>query len=123
MTVLKQKRTGQVHREQDENGSYFFDFNHDFQVWKARKDAGLSVRQQEILTDHFLNGKYLRDKETGDKYLIERVYKEWHGGWYIKLLTQKDGSHGVREWESINCFYPLILRRIKENHKDYEVVE
>jgi hypothetical protein len=70
-----------------------------------------------------LCGKRVKNRETGKEYNVERVYKEWYGGWYIKALLECNGSHAVRAWENINCFEPITLRQIKESWAEMEVLQ
>lgn len=100
------------------------DLSHCYEVWKARKARGMSVKEVEKqpLPDYPLIGRTLRSREDGDEYLVESASKQWWGGWYIVLLIQCNGSHAVRYWENINCYTPTILKAMEEAREDLEVL-
>jgi hypothetical protein len=106
------------------DGSYFeFDHTHYYEVWKARKEKGFPVTEHVILEDHVLVGKHMFDRSTGKAYVVEQVIKEWYAGWYIKLLIRDENcSHGVRAWENLSCFDPMILEQIREHKNDMYLI-
>jgi hypothetical protein len=112
-----------VYEERSEDGTYFrFDVGHDHKVWKARKEAGLSVRQHKDLTKNPNVPTKIYSKENDKIYNVERVYAEWHMGWHVKILAENNKSHVVIYWENINCFSKIILGMIEENRKKFKVI-
>lgn len=77
---------------------------------------------QNITDGHPLKGRTVIRKADGKKYIIKGVYREWYGGWVIKVIMDDiNHSSSVRYWESENCWYPLILESIKETHEEFDV--
>jgi len=99
-----------------------FDFTHDYEVWKARKDQGLPYERQKQIS-HPLVGRYLIDQDAQKRYLIEKAYEEWALGWYLKLLIQHDNSHTVVYWESRNKLNPEFDDYVERDNKEYKLEE
>jgi hypothetical protein len=111
--------------QRDSEGNFFsFNFAHHYEVWKARKDAGLPVTTSKNITDgHPLKGKTVIRKSDGKSYVIKGVYREWYGGWFIKVIMDDvNQSSAVRYWESQGCWHPDILEGITETHQEMELV-
>ena len=103
------------------HGSVFsFDFTHYYEVWKARKDANLpTIKTENITQGNFLTGKRIFRTRDCKPYTIVGVYREWFGGWYIKVIMEDaEGSSAVRNWQSIDCWNPDILEGIAETHQE-----
>lgn len=106
----------------DENGTFGFNIQHDYNVWKVRKDRGLPCNRQECLSNHPLKGQKLLNYSNGKTYDIVDVYREWHCGWFVKLLIEHNESHAVIYWENINCFDDYIIETIKNHRKECEIL-
>ena len=118
--ILSRTSGRHVQEERTLDGDYFrFDFSHNHEVWSRRKESHLPQIQQQELFDHPLLGRYLKQISTGKTYLVEKAYKEWYGGWYVKLLIQNNGSHAVLAWDNINCFCDIIVKDINDNKIKY----
>lgn len=98
-------------------------FNHtlDYEIWKAK---GAKSRTED-LKPHPLIGKKFQNIERkpiseNDKYgnigTVEKVLKDFVGGWYIRIIVNYNGSHGVYAWENINSISDVIQKNIEECH-------
>ena len=47
------------------------------------------------LVDHELLGLQMHNTSNGRIYHIKKVYKNWHMGWYLTALLEKNGTHRV----------------------------
>lgn len=109
---------------QEKDGVFQIDMSHHFEVWKARKAAGLPVHTKQTLVDHPLVGRKFVCLTTKKAYTVRIVTKHWWAGYYIDLLMEDDGgSSRVAHWESLGCYHPDILRAIKEAHEEIQLVD
>ena len=94
-------------------------YDHWMVVYKRRKTEGtiLENKDSKSLSDHPLLGKKFFDAETNLTYNIEKVCKQWWGGYYIALLIEQNGSHALRYWENISTEDETILESIRENRE------
>jgi hypothetical protein len=90
-----------------------------FEVWKIRETKLTNVS----LSDHELIGRKILDQHEQRTYTIQGVSKHWYGGWYLVLLLENEGSHGLRIYENISCFHPLILEQIEESKYRYQILD
>ena len=109
---------------QEKDGVFQIDMSHHFEVWKARKAAGLPVCASQTLTDHPLVGRRFVCFTTGKVYTVKIVTKHWYAGYYIDLLMEDDHqSSRVTHWESLGCYHPDILEAIREAHEEIKLME
>jgi hypothetical protein len=93
----------------------FFDEEHYRKVRNARA-TGLS----ELTSNHNRSYRgewtftHVRDIEFNEVYKVERVFEQWYRGWYVAILVEKNGSHGIRYIENISCKDPSIIESIEE---------
>ena len=101
-----------------------YDLNHYYEIIKARKAMGYEKVDTNIeVKDYFLLGKKMKNTETGNIYNIEKVRKQWYGGWYILLLIECNKSHTTVFWENINCIHDTICDSIERNKTKYLLLE
>ena len=110
--------------KRDESGYFMVNLEHHFQVLRARKKLGLweadrKLRNQEI-KDHSLVGKYLFNKSKDEWYLVEKVNKQWYGGYYYGMLVQNNGSHAFVWFKNVNCLNKTVLESIKDAQETYD---
>jgi len=88
-----------------------FNKEQDYQVYKARIDAGLNVRASQII-DHRMVGKVVL--VDGKRYFVESAHKYWSRGYYIVLMINNfSDSHGQLFFETIgNCYDEVIMNCI-----------
>ncbi len=89
-----------------------------------RKDIYSAKFSREIVEvkNHHLIGKKIlisNTKKEREVY-VQSVHKQWYWGYYLVILyyTIMDNgnhSHGVIEFENINCHHPTILDSIEKN--------
>lgn len=109
---------------QEADGTFQIDMSHHFEVWKARKAAGLPVCASQTLTDHPLVGRRFVCFATGKVYTVKTVTKHWWAGYYIDLLMEdSEGSSRVAHWEALGCYHPDILHAIKEAHEEIQLID
>ena len=109
---------------QEKDGVFQIDMSHHFEVWKARKAAGLPVCPSQPLPDHHLMGRKFVDLVTKKVYTVKIVTKHWYAGYYIDLLMEDEGgSSRVAHWEALGCYHPSILEAIKEAHEEIQLIK
>jgi len=100
-----------------------YDTDHLQRVLKARKELGLPKRPHSIEIDHPMKGKRVLDTTSGREYVVQRVHKTWHWGWYICLLLNHNGSHGMRFWYNISSGDPFIQECCDASHRELEILD
>jgi len=112
----------------NEQGSFYFNNKLDQKVYSTRKkDAkvskGAKSHRQKTLFNHPYVNKYLCHKPTNKYIFVERVYKEYHYGWTIKMLYHNGNySHGIAYVKNISCFMPYMIEHIQEDIEEYELI-
>lgn len=74
------------------------------------------------LKDHILLGLQMHNTSTGKIYNIVKVYKNWHLGWYLTALLEKNGTYRVCFIENISSHGRSILRTIEQHQEIFEVL-
>lgn len=90
--------------------------------WDSRE--GYAITRRKLNTRyHPLHDIKLIENETGDIYLVDAVYKQHYFGYFISILTRKEGtdSHGMAYWENISSLDPIITGGIEETKKRFTV--
>lgn len=87
----------------------------------------LSQVDQVVVLESTLYNHQIRRKADGKVYNIEKVIVEkWtldhHEGWWIKLLIERDQSHGLIYWQNINCTEPLVRETCDKARDNYELI-
>ena len=100
-----------------------FDLDLYQKIRNLRENNTLYRNNNEELANHPLKGRRLQKISNGDVYTIQSVHKMWHKGYFLCLLTEKNGSHGQVYWENINCLEDMILNHIEEGRLQYTLVE
>jgi len=95
------------------------DLDLNYKVWKTKKTKLTKVD----LPNHFLVGRRIFDHHKQRELNIQSVHKHWYGGWYLVLLVEHDGSHGLVLYENISCFHPIILEQIEEAQYQYSLLD
>lgn len=93
--------------------------DHFIRVLNAKEKLGILQRHETELKNHPLIGKKVicLDSEK-EYYTVDKVYKQWHLGYYIALaLVDNNRSHRIVYFENINCHEKLILDDIEDNKK------
>lgn len=75
------------------------------------------------IPDHELIGTVIVKKETGKKYVIDKVCRQWYCGWYWMVLARQLGtkSHAQIMWENENCRLDFMIDLIDKG--DWEVTD
>ncbi len=101
-----------------------FRFNHtlDYEIWKLKgsNKRGEELKGHPLIGKKFLNKKRqpLSEKDSyGNIGVVEKVFREFIGGWYLRIIVSYNGSHGVYAWENFNSISDIILSGIEENHR------
>jgi len=89
---IRETKMGYKSVKRTSNSIEVFDHEHYHKVWKVRREIGDGLGNIEQ-KDHPLLGKTLINKETGKKYLVEKVNKQFYAGWYFGALLNCDNSH------------------------------
>lgn len=86
---------------------------------------GLPVsRHGKILKDHPLVGKKIKCLYEDQLCTIKEVVKMWYHGYFITLLADnKNRSTTTLYWENISSIDEVILESVKENHKNWEIID
>jgi len=92
-------------------------------VQKARKEAGLPQPEYSIEIDHPMVGRRVVDLTNGREYLVERVHKLWHWGWYTCLLLNHNGSHGMRFWDNLSSGDAFVQECCADSHRELEILD
>ena len=81
-----------------------------------------SVKERHLELKHLLEGKRIKNKE-GKEYIINKVNLNFHWGHYFSILiSDKDGSLGIKFIENVSCEKPEILNPIKKFQDDYKYI-
>lgn len=99
-----------------------YNMDHLHRVQRARKQAGLPLAEYSVEIDHLMIGKWVRDTTTGKIYLVERVHKLWHWGWYTCLLLNCNGSHGMRFWDNLSSGDAFIQECCEDSWRELEII-
>ena len=76
---------------------------------------GRHAKSNEI--DHDLKGKTVLAYDTKKQYTVDKVFRQWHKGYYIVLaLVDDNRSHRMFFWKNINSQDSTIIRIIDENN-------
>lgn len=100
--------------------------DHYEKVKAKRKELGLDTRgqrQKDIENSPYLH-KYLVDKTTGKRYLVERDYKEyscWGFGWYQAMVLNCNGSHRVIWYKNINNDDNIVKEAVIKTRKNFNL--
>lgn len=101
-------------------------FNSDLyiKVRKEREKVGYPVSSLNIdVPDSPLINKKIMDLDSGDIGYIQSVHRQYYnGGWYIAILVNYNGSHGLKFWENINCPDELMISLINETKNEYKIL-
>lgn len=115
-----------------------FDLSHYLKVKNYRENHGLKTLDDYnpnngLIENHPLKGTTFWDKKDNRLVHVQNVYKHWHMGYYIVLLTYTWSetynklaykynmykSHGNIFWENISCHDDIIVNDINKNKKRY----
>ncbi len=80
---------------------------------------------QILVLESKLYGRQLRRLSDGKVYNVEKILAEkWTleggEGWWIKLLIENNGSHGLIYWQNINCTEPYVRKACAQAQHQYE---
>jgi len=101
----------------------YYNMDHLQRVHKARKDAGLPRLPYSIQIDHSMVGKRVLDRTSGREYVVQKVHRIWHWGWYTCLLLNRCGSHGMRFWDNLSSGDSFIRECCEASHRELEILE
>lgn len=120
-----------------EYGGYFetttdvrFHHDHYMQVRRARKET-LTLPDQADYgelgggnVDHELLGTVLKNEKTGKEYIIDRVTRQWHCGWFLAVCARAKGtrSHALLYWENETCRLAYMQDLILDAQSRYKVI-
>lgn len=66
--------------------------------------------------DSDLKGRTVLACDTRKQYIVDRVFKQWHKGYYIVLaLVDDNRSHRMLYWKNINSQDEIIIKSINES--------
>lgn len=97
------------------------EFNHTLH-YETRKVKQVESTSIDLAESPLLN-RQLECQNTGYIYNIESVKLEYYaGGWFMKLLIEHDGSHGVIFWENISSFAESIDNSVYKAHQTFKLI-
>jgi hypothetical protein len=102
-----------------------FNFNtdHYVKVVSARKEAGLPVKDHNIIIKSDLVGLKVLSILTHEIFTIQSVHRLWWKGWYeVLLLVNKAGSHSMAIWKLFNCYDQSILDLYEKSHNNWKIL-
>lgn len=103
------------------NNDIRMEFNYTL-YYETRKASQIESTSIDLTESPLLN-RQLECQNTGDIYNIECVVLEYYaGGWFMKLLIEHDGSHGVIFWENISSFAESIDNSVYKAHRDFKLI-
>jgi hypothetical protein len=71
--------------------------------------------------NHYLLGKKVKHKDSGEMYEIDSVCIHWMEGYYYHVcLKDSNNSHDTAIVENINCKTDWIIEMIDEFNQNYE---
>jgi hypothetical protein len=54
---------------------------------------------------------------------VQSTFKQWYHGWYLSLLVNYSGSHGLVIWHNLSCVDPLIKEMIEVSKLKFLIKE
>jgi len=107
------------------NFNFKFNMDHFIKVLNEKEKLGIFFyRDKEIKDHHLLGRKCICLDSEKEYYIVDKVCKMWHLGYYVTLLLVDDNrSHRVVEWENINCHEKIILDSIEDNKKILQFID
>ncbi|MCC5612048.1 hypothetical protein LC612_36280 [Nostoc sp. CHAB 5834] len=100
-----------------------FDAQHWAEVKRVRVHDGLPGRQgYGVKVSHPLVGKTLQDQQTGKRWKVESVSKDWWKGDFWSALASNNGSHCTLFIVADKCQDDGIKKSASEFGKRYLVI-
>jgi len=92
-----------------------FNLDHWMKVKAERSRLGLARDPQRGPQEaHPLLGKSVVDTRTGQRYLVERVSRDWFKGWFLVALMQCNGSHRTCVVSNLSCHDEGVLNQLAD---------
>jgi hypothetical protein len=94
-----------------------FNKDHEYEVYKARVEAGYPVHCNQII-EHPMVGRICTSH--GTKFFVESAQKHWSRGYYVVLLLNNfNDSHTTLHFETIgNCYDEAIMEYIAKGRSE-----
>ncbi len=100
-----------------------FDLDHWFKVKAERSRLGINRTAQRTADEpHSLNGREVVDTRTGERYIVERVYRDWFKGWFVAALLQRNGSHRTCVVDNVACHDESVLSQLADFKTHFQVL-
>ena len=93
------------------------------EVRKYRKANGFSIASLSTQIDNTLVGRKMRNRVSGEVYNVQKAHKQWHRGWYIVLLLERNKSHGCVMWENLSSDCEVVITSCEKNSQKFEILE
>ena len=92
-----------------------FDHDHWLVVRAERSRLGLPQDARRGVDEpHPLTGKIVVDTRTDERYVVERVYRDWFKGWFQTALLNRNGSHRTCVVGNLSCHDEGVLDRLAD---------
>lgn len=99
--------------------------DHYFDVRRERKRQGLPVfTEKKEYNCHPMLQKRLRNKETGETYVVDGVSSVWLDGFYEQMTIRKEGtkSHALIFWANQSSENEAVIEEVEEAKRRYEQI-
>jgi hypothetical protein len=96
-----------------------WNLEHWFQVKEMREKQGVKLPSKAV--QHPLVGKTMVDTTTGQRYVVEKVVRNWWFGTFLVAVLNANGSHRTCHVENVDCVNPIISAQIRKFQKEFRV--
>jgi hypothetical protein len=92
-------------------------------IVKLKESLGIESDSLNVeIPDHELKNSKIVNRATSRVGVIEKIFKQWYGGYYIVLLVNYNNSHDVVMWDNVNNTVSYICSMIHMNKSLYSIM-
>ena len=94
--------------------------DHYINVLRERELRGKKQIGTLRLPTHRLIGKHVR--RAGREYRVQEALLQWHWGWYVSLLLERNESHVLIAWKNLSFGDRIVTDHIRASRQAVEVL-